>query len=117
MTKLKALVSKKDRPDLQKEWREVKLEAKKKLAKWLKDKIDLDVDCTALFDIHIKRIHEYKRQLMNILYVIHRYYELKRMSPADRAKVCKRVTLVGGKAAAAYRTAKIIIKLISNVAQ
>merc|ERR1712157_652496 len=63
------------------------------------------------------RIHEYKRQFMNILYVIHRYQTLKRMSPAERAQGQKRVTLIGGKAAAAYRNAKIIIKLINNVSK
>eukprot|EP00439_Symbiodinium_sp_Y106_P087129 s128_g40.t1 len=65
----------------------------------------------------IKRIHEYKRQLMNILFVIHRYLELKRASPSDREQYQKRVVLIGGKAASAYMNAKIIIKLINNVAQ
>ncbi|CAE7025308.1 unnamed protein product [Symbiodinium sp. CCMP2456] len=65
----------------------------------------------------IKRIHEYKRQLMNILFVIHRYLELKRASPGDREQCQKRVVLIGGKAATAYANAKIIIKLINNVAK
>merc|ERR1711935_831575 len=76
-----------------------------------------DADVDALFDIQVKRIHEYKRQFMNILYVIHRYQTLKRMSPAERAQVQKRVTLIGGKVASAYRNAKIIIKLINNVSK
>merc|ERR1719387_1469503 len=117
MTKLKGMLRYKEDPKLHREWMAMKLGFKQKLAKWVKDRIGLDLDTDALFDIHVKRMHEYKRQLMNILYVIHRYHELKRMSPAARAASQKRVTLIGGKAAAAYRTAKIIIKLIGNVSQ
>merc|ERR1719311_752237 len=95
----------------------MKYNCKVKLAAWLKETIDLDVDPTWLFDIQVKRIHEYKRQLMNILYVIHRYQLLKRMPPHERNQVQKRVVLFGGKAASAYRTAKIIIKLIGNIAE
>merc|ERR1719253_549230 len=90
---------------------------KAKLAAWLKEIMDLDIDQDALIDIQIKRIHEYKRQLMNCLYVIHRYQCLKRMSPSDRAKTQKRFCFFGGKAAPAYVNAKIIIKLINNVAK
>jgi starch phosphorylase len=90
---------------------------KEKLAAWLKEKINLDIDLDAVIDIQVKRIHEYKRQLMNILFVIHRYLTLKRMAPGDRAQVQKRVTLIGGKAASAYVNAKTIIKLIGNVSQ
>merc|ERR1719223_1398730 len=79
--------------------------------------MDLEIDTDALIDIHIKRIHEYKRQLMNVLYVIYRYQLLKSMSPGDRGKVQKRVVLFAGKAASAYRNAKIIIKLINNVSK
>merc|ERR1719401_1049789 len=90
---------------------------KEKLAAWLKEKIDLDIDLDALIDIQVKRIHEYKRQLMNILFVIHRYQALKRMSPGQRSQEQKRMVLIGGKAASAYRNAKIIIKLINNVSK
>jgi len=117
LTKTKGMLKYKDDPKLHEEWTEMKRGCKEKLAAWLKEKIDLDVDVDALFDIQIKRIHEYKRQLMNILYVIHRYQMLKHMSPDKLAKVQKRVVLFGGKAASAYRTAKIIIKLISNVSK
>jgi len=117
LTKTKGMLKHKDDPKLHQEWIAMKRGCKEKLAAWLKEKIDLDVDVDALFDIQIKRIHEYKRQLMNILYVIHRYQILKRMSPQERAKMQKRVVLFGGKAASAYRTAKIIIKLIGNVSK
>merc|ERR1719456_435002 len=97
----------------------MKTNCKIRLAAWLKDTIGLELGDVNdwLFDIQIKRIHEYKRQLMNILYVIHRYQLLKRMPPHERSQVQKRVVLFGGKAASAYRTAKLIIKLIGNVSK
>jgi len=74
------------------------------------------VDTNGLIDVQVKRIHEYKRQLMNCFYQIHRYMEIKSMSPGDRAKVQKRFSCIGGKAAPGYYRAKTIIKLINNVA-
>eukprot|EP00403_Amphidinium_massartii_P023851 CAMPEP_0178398414 /NCGR_PEP_ID=MMETSP0689_2-20121128/14760_1 /TAXON_ID=160604 /ORGANISM="Amphidinium massartii, Strain CS-259" /LENGTH=888 /DNA_ID=CAMNT_0020019175 /DNA_START=81 /DNA_END=2747 /DNA_ORIENTATION=+ len=117
MTKLKQIIKKKDDPALQKSWMEMKSGCKAKLAVMLKQKLDIDMDTDALVDIQIKRIHEYKRQLMNVLFIIHRYLELKKMSPGDRAKTQKRMSIFSGKAASAYRNAKIIIKLINNVAK
>merc|ERR1719316_666279 len=70
-----------------------------------------------MFDCQFKRIHEYKRQFLNALYLIHRYLTIKRASPAERAKIVKRTCLIGGKAAPAYIRAKTIIKLISNIGQ
>ena len=69
-----------------------------------------------MFDIQVKRIHEYKRQFMNILYVIYRYLTIKEMSPEERKKVVPRTVMFAGKAAPAYITAKNIIKLINEVA-
>ena len=115
MTKLKGMLTFKEDPKLHSEWMEMKKTAKKKLAGFLKETLDLEIDQDALIDIQIKRIHEYKRQFMNCLYVIHRYQQLKKMSPAEREKVQKRVVLIGGKAASAYVNAKLIIKLINNV--
>jgi len=118
MTKLKDMIPLIDKtPKLLDEWKAMKSGCKAKLAAYLKEKIDLDVDKEAIFDIQIKRIHEYKRQLMCILWVIHRYQELKRMSPGDRQKQQKRVVLFAGKAASAYVNAKIIIKMIGNVSK
>merc|ERR1711920_113603 len=77
----------------------------------------LDADPNALFDCQFKRMHEYKRQFMNALYLIHRYLMIKRASPADRKKFQKRVSLIGGKAAPAYVNAKIIVKLINNIGE
>ena len=68
-----------------------------------------------MFDVQVKRIHEYKRQHLFALYMIHRYITLKQMSPADRKNVVKRVFAVGGKAAPGYIAAKKIIKLITSI--
>merc|ERR1719359_1285343 len=70
-----------------------------------------------LFDAQFKRIHEYKRQLLNAIYLIYRYKKIKRASPAERANFQKRFCFFGGKAAPAYVNAKIIIKLINNIAE
>ena len=67
------------------------------------------------FDVQVKRIHEYKRQLMNILYVIHRYLSILDTPFHDRKKWVPRVIMIGGKAAPGYANAKAIIKLITAV--
>ncbi|KAH3759337.1 glycogen phosphorylase [Pelomyxa schiedti] len=72
---------------------------------------------TALFDIQVKRIHEYKRQLLNILGIIHRYHTIKMMTPKERENVVPRVQIFAGKAAAGYERAKVVIMLINNVAE
>eukprot|EP00186_Timspurckia_oligopyrenoides_P001892 CAMPEP_0182447844 /NCGR_PEP_ID=MMETSP1172-20130603/20770_1 /TAXON_ID=708627 /ORGANISM="Timspurckia oligopyrenoides, Strain CCMP3278" /LENGTH=876 /DNA_ID=CAMNT_0024644449 /DNA_START=19 /DNA_END=2649 /DNA_ORIENTATION=- len=104
-----------DNADLLREFDESKLENKKRLAALLQKEFGVEVDCHALFDIQIKRIHEYKRQLLNILGVICRYNKLKRMSPSEREQEQPRVHVYGGKAAAAYAQAKNIIRLITGV--
>merc|ERR1719238_672187 len=91
--------------------------AKQRLAEFLKQRHDVDVDQSALFDCQFKRIHEYKRQLMNAFYLIHRYFLIKRASPSDRARFVKRLSIIGGKAAPAYVNAKTIIKLINNISK
>ena len=69
-----------------------------------------------MFDIQVKRIHEYKRQFMNILYVIYRYLHIKELQPEQRKKVVPRTVMFSGKAAPGYHNAKSIIKLINQVA-
>ena len=112
------LVNHIDNPTFRSEWAAVKKENKRRLALWVEQRcnVKLDVD-TMLFDIQVKRIHEYKRQLLNLIYIIHRYLTIKRMSPADRANVLPRACLIGGKAAPGYYTAKCIIKMANNIAQ
>ena len=65
----------------------------------------------------MKRIHEYKRQLLNLLGVVHRYDAIRRMSPDQKKAVVPRIVVIGGKAAPGYEMAKRIIKLVSAVAE
>jgi starch phosphorylase len=98
----------------------IKQENKGKLAAWIKERTGYDVPCgeNVMFDIQVKRIHEYKRQLMNILYVIHRYLAILD-TPANERKgrFVPRVICIGGKAAPGYHNAKAFIKLITSVSQ
>ena len=96
-----------------KRWREEKIANKQRLANLVKDKCGVKFDTSALFDIQVKRIHEYKRQLLNVLHVIHLYNRIKK---GDTDNWTNRCVLIGGKAAPGYAMAKAIIKLINNVA-
>jgi starch phosphorylase len=100
-------------PGFQKEWRAVKAQNKRALAGFIKERTGIVVDPKSLFDIQVKRLHEYKRQHLNVLYVITLYNQLKR---AAGAAVTPRTVIFGGKAAPGYRMAKLIIKLINSVA-
>mmetsp|Transcript_7060 Transcript_7060/g.13836 ORF Transcript_7060/g.13836 Transcript_7060/m.13836 type:complete len:923 (+) Transcript_7060:260-3028(+) len=102
--------------DLLKQWQGMKAGCKERLAAWVEKHCGVKVDTTALFDIQVKRIHEYKRQLLNLFYIVHRYLKLKSMSPGDRANVQKRACFMGGKAAPGYFVAKVIIKLANSIA-
>ncbi|KAI3322203.1 glycosyltransferase family 35 protein [Xylariaceae sp. AK1471] len=104
-----------DDQEFRKEWAEIKYANKVRLAKYIKSTMDINVNPSALFDIQVKRIHEYKRQQLNIFGVIHRYLTLKAMSPEERKKQQPRVSIFGGKAAPGYWMAKQIIHLINNV--
>ena len=94
------------------EWRRVKYNNKQRLAQLVKDECKVTFNPEALFDVQVKRIHEYKRQLLNVLHVIHLYDRIKR---GDIENWTPRCVLIGGKAAPGYQMAKLIIKLISNV--
>ena len=113
LDQLKKLVPHADNPQFLEKWRQVKYENKKRLVKYIKRKVDIDVSPDSLFDVHVKRIHEYKRQLLNILNVITLYNRLKK-DPA--MAVVPRTVIFGGKAAPAYVQAKLIIKLVNSVA-
>ena len=97
------------------EWAAVKRAAKERLAAVIKEQCGVVVSPNALFDVQVKRIHEYKRQLLNMLSIIHRYDAIKRMTPAQRLQAVPRVCIIGGKAAPGYDMAKRIIKLVSAV--
>lgn len=98
-----------------KEWAEIKYANKVRLAKYIKEANGVTVNPSSLFDVQVKRIHEYKRQQLNIFGVIHRYLVLKSMSEAERKKQQPRVSIFGGKAAPGYWMAKQIIHLINAV--
>lgn len=104
-----------DDKEFKKEWAEIKYANKVRLAKHIKSTTSVTVNPSALFDIQVKRIHEYKRQQMNIFGVIHRYLTIKAMTPEERKKLAPRVSIFGGKAAPGYWMAKTIIHLINNV--
>ncbi|MDD5319715.1 MAG: glycogen/starch/alpha-glucan phosphorylase [Methylococcales bacterium] len=97
-------------------WHAIKQAAKQRLIDYKKRKLDteLHLSANALFDVQIKRIHEYKRQLLNVLHVIHLYNCIKK---GDTDNWVARCVLIGGKAAPGYRMAKKTIKLINNVAR
>lgn len=97
-----------------KNWRQVKLLAKQNLIDYKKQHHPVKLNAEALFDVQVKRIHEYKRQLLNVLHVIHLYNRIKR---GDTANWVPRCILIGGKAAPGYRMAKKLIKLINNVSE
>ncbi|HAB25269.1 MAG: glycogen phosphorylase [Pantoea sp.] len=92
---------------------DAKFDNKRRLADWVAKNMDVVLDPNALFDVQIKRIHEYKRQLLNVLHVITRYNRIKADPGADWVP---RVNIFAGKAASAYYTAKHIIHLINDVA-
>jgi starch phosphorylase len=98
-----------------KEWQEIKYANKVRLAKHIKASTGVTVNPSALFDVQVKRIHEYKRQQLNIFGVIHRYLTIKAMTPEERKKLTPRVSIFGGKAAPGYWMAKTIIHLINSV--
>ncbi|MDD5240834.1 MAG: glycogen/starch/alpha-glucan phosphorylase [Sulfuricella sp.] len=96
------------------EWRAIKQANKTRLAEMVQRDCGVEFGIDALFDVQVKRIHEYKRQLLNVLHVIHLYDRIKRGDTADWTPRC---VLIGGKAAPGYMIAKRIIKLVSAVAE
>ncbi len=103
-----------DDADFTQRWHEIKQQNKQRLADLVKEQCQVDFKVDALFDVQVKRIHEYKRQLLNVLHVIHLYNRIKK---GDTENWTNRCVLIGGKAAPGYRIAKLIIKLINNVAE
>ena len=110
MSKLKTFV---DDKKYQQEFMNIKYQNKLRLAKYIKEHNGIDVDPNSIFDVQVKRLHEYKRQLLNILHVMHLYSELKENPDFD---MYPRTFIFGAKAAAGYKRAKLTIKLINSVA-
>jgi glycogen phosphorylase len=94
------------------EWRDIKHSNKRALATIIRERTGVTVDPAAIFDVHVKRIHEYKRQHLNILHVIGLYHRLK---TDPRLEIHPRVFIFGGKAAPGYHLAKMMIRLITAV--
>ncbi len=103
-----------DDPDFHREWRRVKLANKQALAAIIKEQTGVAVNPASLFDIQVKRIHEYKRQHLNVLHIITLFNRLKRHPEQN---ITHRTFIFGGKAAPGYFMAKLIIKLINSVAE
>ena len=95
-------------------WRLIKRKSKERLALAIKDRTGIFVDPDSLFDVQVKRIHEYKRQHLNVLHIITLYQRIKRDPSID---IIPRTFIFGGKAAPGYFMAKLIIKLINSVAE
>jgi len=103
-----------DDADFRELWCEAKHFAKRQLARYILDEYGISVDPNALFDVQIKRLHEYKRQMLNVLHVITLYNRLRAHPEQD---ITPRVVIFGGKAAPGYQVSKLIIKLINAVAE
>jgi starch phosphorylase len=114
LDRLENLVPLADDEAFRERWVQTKLENKKRLARYILRKVGLGVDPGTLFDVHVKRFHEYKRQLLNLLHVVTLYRRIK-LNPA--AAHTARTVLFAGKAAPAYTMAKRIIQLINLVAR
>jgi len=130
LSQIKKLEVYADDAKCQQEFMQIKYKNKVRLAKYIKEHNGIDVDPNSIFDVqvkrlheykrqllnilHVKRIHEYKRQLLNILHVMYLYNELKRNPDMDMKP---RTFIFGAKAAAGYKIAKLTIKLINNVAK
>jgi len=99
---------------LRAEWRQVKFSNKRRLAQLVKQDTGVEFDIESMFDVQVKRIHEYKRQLLNLLHVVHLYNRIKK---GHTDNWTSRSVLIGGKAAPGYYMAKQTIKLINNVAK
>jgi len=111
LEKLKPLA---DDAAFREKWASVKRDNKERLRQRVLENCNVDFDLDSIFDVQVKRIHEYKRQLLNIMHVIHIY---DRVTRGDTAGLVPRSVLLGGKAAPGYALAKLIIKLANNVAQ
>ncbi|EKM52475.1 glycosyltransferase family 35 protein [Phanerochaete carnosa HHB-10118-sp] len=115
--KLEGILEYIDNPSFQKKWVAVKQSNKERLANYVENTLGYKVNTQAMFDVQIKRLHEYKRQTMNIFGVIYRYLTIKAMTPEERKKVNPKVVFFAGKAAPGYYIAKLTIRLIVNVAR
>ncbi|MCH9633384.1 MAG: Maltodextrin phosphorylase [Chlamydiae bacterium] len=113
LSQLKKLVPFTKKENFLEQWKQIKLNNKKKLADYIHSVTGVEVNPASLFDIQVKRIHQYKRQLLNILHVVALYNHIKANPEKEHVP---RTVIFGGKAAPSYDTAKTIIKLINSIA-
>ena len=113
LSEIKKLAPLADDPEARREFRSIKYQNKMRLAEYIKEHNGIDVDPGSIFDVQVKRLHEYKRQLLNILHVMYLYNQL-RANPS--MEMVPRTFIFGAKAAAGYQVAKLTIKLINSVA-
>lgn len=113
LTNLQKVIPLAEDSGFREEWRKIKIQNKEELASRIHRELGISVNPQSIFDCHIKRIHEYKRQLMNILRVLYFYNEIRNGGSAEKVPT---TVIFGGKAAPGYAMAKLIIKLINNVA-
>jgi starch phosphorylase len=117
LSQLEALKPMADQPAFVRAFRHAKRENKLRLANWVEQHLKIDIDTDAMFDVQVKRIHEYKRQLLNVLHVVSRYHRiLDAQAAGTPIDLVPRVVVFAGKAASAYVMAKLVIRLINDVA-
>ena len=114
LEELERLAGAADDADFRRQFRGIKRTNKQRLADDVMRRWRSEINVDSLFDVQVKRIHEYKRQLLNLLYVVTRY---QRIRDNPRADIVPRTVIFAGKAAPGYAMAKAIIKLINNVAR
>ena len=114
LSQIRKLAPYADDKKAQQEFLEIKHQNKVRLAKYIKEHNGIDVDPDSIFDVQVKRLHEYKRQLLNILHVMYLYNEIKEHPDME---FVPRTFIFGAKAAAGYKNAKLTIKLINSVAE
>ena len=117
LSQLEALKPMAAQPAFVRAFRHAKRENKLRLANWVEQHLKIDIDTDAMFDVQVKRIHEYKRQLLNVLHVVTRYHRiLDAQAAGTPLDMMPRVVVFAGKAASAYAMAKLVIRLINDVA-
>ena len=114
LDELNKLLPMADNREFREKFMDIKIANKRALAEYIKMTNGVDIDPESIYDIQVKRLHEYKRQLLNVLHIIHLYFRLKAEPEMD---ITPRTFIFGAKAAAGYRMAKDIIKLINSVAE
>lgn len=114
LNKLKDLMEFIDNTEFAIRWRNIKKQNKERLANYIRKELGININTDSMFDCQIKRLHEYKRQLLNILHVIHMYLEIKDFPERD---FVPRTVIISGKSAPSYFMAKLIIKLANSVGE